>query len=38
MRCVTMIDDGPTTLSKKTRAIDRKMQYEWREDLLPEEK
>jgi hypothetical protein len=38
MRCVTLIDNGPTTPSKKTRAIDQKMQYEWREDLLPEEK
>jgi hypothetical protein len=38
MHCVTPIDDGPTTPSKKTQAIDQKMQYEWREDLLPEEK
>jgi hypothetical protein len=38
MHCVTTIDDGPTTPFKKTQAIDRKMQYKWREDLLPEEK
>jgi hypothetical protein len=30
--------DQQATLPTKTRAIDRKMQYEWHEDLLPEEK
>jgi hypothetical protein len=34
---VTQIDET-TTDKPRTRAIDKKMQYEWREDLLPEEK
>jgi hypothetical protein len=34
---VTQIDET-TTDKPRTREIDKKMQYKWREDLLPEEK
>jgi hypothetical protein len=36
--CITPIDDKTTDKPSWTQAIDKKMQYKWREDLLPEEK